>query len=178
MSDLPAAQSVSTDAPRALRGGLPRFAAALLVSAAIGACAPTIDNHGSLPDKDQVALIKQGQTTQDEVRRRLGSPSATSAFDDKTWFYISSKKSTYAFFNPAVQDRQVLEVRFNTAGVVSSLKKYGLKDAKDVQVVQRKTPTRGREPTFVQSLMDLLVRGPVNRNNPTVSNPNTARPGQ
>lgn len=148
-----------------IKSSLRRLGSAVVVAAAVlaitGACSPRVDNHGNVPDKDKVAQIKPGQHTQQQVARLLGSPSTIAAFDNRTWYYISKREETLAFFKPTVRDQQVLVIRFDQSGVVRDVKKYGLKDAKDVSLVARQTPTRSREPGLLRSLYATLLRGPL-----------------
>lgn len=143
----------------AFRRGL--FATALIGALALGACTGNIDNRGNLPDKKHVASIKPGATTRGQVLRQLGSPSTVAALDRNTWYYISKREERWAFLNPTIRQQQVLEIRFNKAGVVQTMKVYGLKDAKNVKLVARETPTTRGEPGIVRSLYETITRGPV-----------------
>ncbi|MEN8196142.1 MAG: outer membrane protein assembly factor BamE [Pseudomonadota bacterium] len=148
-----------------IRSSICRLGGTLVVAAALlaitGACSPRVNNHGNVPDKDKVAQIKAGQSTQQQVARLLGSPSTIAAFDNRTWYYISKREENLAFFKPTVKDQQVLVIRFDQAGVVRNVKKYGLKDANDVKLVARQTPTRSREPGLLRALYGTLLRGPL-----------------
>jgi outer membrane protein assembly factor BamE (lipoprotein component of BamABCDE complex) len=137
------------------------LATALAGALALGACSGNIDNRGNLPDKKNVATIKAGATTRGQVLRQLGSPSTVAALDKNTWYYISKREERWAFLNPRIRQQQVLEIKFDNAGVVKSMKTYGLKDAKSVRLVARETPTTRGEPGIIRSLYETLTRGPV-----------------
>src|SRR3990172_4252584 len=103
-------------------------AAALAAAFALAACQPRIDARGNLPDPDTVAQIQPGLRTRAGVADLLGSPSVEGTFDDKTWYYISGRTETYAFFAPKVVDQQVLVVEFDDAGLVSGVERYGVEE--------------------------------------------------
>ena len=137
------------------------LATALASALALGACTGNIDNRGNLPDKKRIATIKPGATSRGQVLRQLGSPSTVAALDKNTWYYISKKEERWAFLNPTIRQQLVLEIKFNQAGIVQSMKTYGLKDAKRVRLVARETPTSRGEPGLVRSLYETFTRGPV-----------------
>jgi outer membrane protein assembly factor BamE (lipoprotein component of BamABCDE complex) len=69
--------------------------AGLLTIASLQGCSPTVDKRGNLPEPDKLAEIRPGATTRDEVSKILGTPSSTSIFDEKTWYYISRRTSRW-----------------------------------------------------------------------------------
>lgn len=131
---------------------------AAVVAAGLGACQPRIDTRGNLPDPDNVLKINPGIDGRDQVASILGTPSSIATFDDNTWYYISRRTETVAFFDPEVVDQEVLMVRFDETGIVSDMKIYGLEDGQPIQPVERTTPTLGREMTILQQLIGNLGR--------------------
>lgn len=75
---------------------------------------------GNMPSEDKVSQVKVGQT-QDEVHEILGSPSSVSSLDENEWIYMSSTLKKVAFFKPKVMSRDVLAIRFDKKGKVSSI---------------------------------------------------------
>ena len=130
------------------------FAASLasLLALALAACAPRFDARGNLPDPEQLAEIKPGTHTRQEVSEILGSPSSTAFLDNETWYYISKSTETLAFFEPTVRERQVVIVRFDDKGVVSDVKTLGLEQGRRIEPVDRVTPTAGHELTIMEQL--------------------------
>src|SRR4051812_46664964 len=61
---------------------------------ALAACSPTIQQEGNVPDPDQVVQINPGVDDKNRVTQLLGSPSSVSAFQDRTWYYISRRTET------------------------------------------------------------------------------------
>ena len=132
--------------------------AAGTVALGLGACASRIDTRGNLPDPDQIAQIKPGESNRTDVSQILGSPSTIGNFDGETWYYISNRTETIAFFDPKVEDRKIVIVRFDKGGQVSSLETRGLEAGKEIELVNRATPTAGNEFTLLQQLFGNLGR--------------------
>ena len=142
--------------PKALPVLAPLVAAVAI--AALGACSPRVDVRGNLPDSEIVDTIKVGQSTKDIVQELLGTPSTIATTDNEVWYYIGEKTETVAFFSPTVLDRKVLEIRFDENARVTQVARYGLEDGKDVSLVGRETPTRGKELGFVEQLIGNIGR--------------------
>lgn len=138
---------------RLLCGGA---AAALLLAA--GACSPNVENHGNIPDPEIVTSIRIGKTNREQVSEMLGTPSAVSTFDKESWYYIGARTSQFAFLDPEILERKVLVVRFDEKGVVQQLGTLSKEDGREVQIVERKTPTRGRELTILEQLIGNIGR--------------------
>lgn len=138
--------------------GLIGFAAVGMAALLLGACTPRIQTHGNLPDPDRLADIKPGQISRDEVEEILGSPSSIALFDKETWYYVSERTETSAFFAPEVKERKVIIVKFEPNGVVSSVDTKGLDDGRVIQPVERETPTAGTEMTLIQQMFGNIGR--------------------
>lgn len=134
------------------------FAAVLL--SIIAACAPRQDYRGVNIDEEKLNLIAVGQSTEPQVGALLGSPSTTSTFPEwgTTYYYISSETEAVAFLAPELIDQQVVAISFDKEGKVREIKRYGMKDGKQIALVQRETPTRGRELTVLEQLFGNLGR--------------------
>jgi outer membrane protein assembly factor BamE (lipoprotein component of BamABCDE complex) len=138
---------------------LPRLTLLLVTSAAaLGACSARIDQRGNLVDPDAVLAVQPGIQTKDQVAQLLGTPSTSATFDDKTWYYISKRTETTAFFPPDVTDQQVLVVKFDDADLVETVKIYGMNDAYEIEPVDRTTPTYGQRLTILQQLFGNIGR--------------------
>src|SRR5207244_6768487 len=122
------------------------------------ACSPTVDQRGNLPEPDKIAEIRPGATTRDEVTKILGTPSSTSVFSEKTWYYISRRTKQVAFFDPDVTDQQVYIVNFDDRGVVRGVDRKGLQDGRDIVPAPGATPAPGRELTFLEQVLGNIGR--------------------
>ena len=128
----------------------------VLLALTLSACEPTVANRGNILDADKVAEIKVGSSTREEVATKLGSPTQISTFDDKVWYYIGRRTEQVAFLDPAVVQQKAVEVRFDEAGVVTSVNNLDLAEAQDVDPVDRTTPTYGHDDTLIKQLIGNL----------------------
>jgi len=130
------------------------LAAAILVAG----CQERIDVRGNLPNPDLLQDIEVGYITKNEVADLLGTPSSVAPFSSDTWYYISERTKTVAFFEPEILERKVIVVKFDEKGVARELKSYGVEDARRIQMVERTTPTAGREMTILKQLFGNIGR--------------------
>ncbi|MDX9861199.1 MAG: outer membrane protein assembly factor BamE [Rhodospirillales bacterium] len=124
----------------------------------VAACSSRIATHGNLPDPERLAEVVPGQIAKGEVAEILGSPSSIAAFNEETWYYISERKETKAFLAPDVTERKVVIVRFDDKGIVSSVETLGLEDGRNVELVERSTPTAGNEMTILEQVLGNMGR--------------------
>lgn len=130
----------------------------LTLSSAITACTPIKRSHGYTPDQQVVEKVRPGVHDRSSVKRLLGAPTSVANFKDETWYYIAKKTERLAFFAEEVTDQQVVAVRFDAKGIVQEIKRYTLDDARNIQPVERKTATRGREMTVIEQMFGNLGR--------------------
>ncbi|MEE8392922.1 MAG: outer membrane protein assembly factor BamE [Rhodospirillales bacterium] len=117
-----------------------------------------IDSRGNLADPDLLAGIKAGQHTRKEVAEILGSPSSISIFDKERWYYISKLTETTAFFEPEVLERKVVVLSFDEKGVLREIKTLGLEESRQIETVERETPTSGNTVGFFDQLFGNIGR--------------------
>lgn len=125
---------------------------------ALGACTPKVAQRGAMPDIDVVASIVPNKTTKADVERMLGSPSSVNMFGQETWMYIGETTQQVAFLEREVEERSVLVIRFDEQGTVADISSHGLAESRQVEPVERKTPTVGKEITLIEQLMGNLNR--------------------
>ncbi len=139
------------------------------------ACSPTVAQRGHPPLAEMQAALTPEVKTKEDVQRVLGSPSTTSDFGAQTWYYISAERESYAFLAPETVRQEVLRIVFDEEGNIKQTSTADLKDAKDVEITDRVTPTEGHKLGFVEQVM-----GNVGRFNsgPKQTGPHTlGRPG-
>ena len=107
---------------------------------------------------DLLAQVTPGVTGRADVQALFGSPSATGTFEDREWFYISGVTRQRPGRGPAMENQQVVLVRFNDAGIVQQVSRIGAEARREVAFVQRETPSPGNERTFLQRLFGNLGR--------------------
>jgi outer membrane protein assembly factor BamE (lipoprotein component of BamABCDE complex) len=131
----------------------------------LSACAPIQSYSGFQTIESDPKDVKVGTDTKSTVRGRLGSPSATSTFDNNTWFYMNQLKSRVAFQRPTIVQRNVIAISFDKESeVVKSVDSFTLKDGKVIAYNGRETPTRGRELTILEQILGNVGRGSVLNN--------------
>jgi outer membrane protein assembly factor BamE (lipoprotein component of BamABCDE complex) len=142
-----------------------RIAFAVLASGLVLGCTPVVNQRGYLPDPIGEAAIKVGTDTKTTVQDRLGDPSTQATFGGDVWYYISSVEQQIAFFDPRVETRSIMAVRFDKDGKVRDIHHYGLKDGHVVAFETRETPAKGRELTFLQQLFNATPGVPIGGQN-------------
>ncbi|MGE0830388.1 MAG: outer membrane protein assembly factor BamE [Hyphomonadaceae bacterium] len=141
-------------------------AAALLLAAGAGACSPVRTTHGFLADTPESTQVQVGVDTKSTVLQRLGSPSTTAAFDQTSWYYISSTQQRFAFFEPRTVEREVVVVRFDANDLVTAVDRYGVERGQVIAYNGDATPTRGRELGLLEQIFGNVGNRPpigVNR---------------
>jgi outer membrane protein assembly factor BamE (lipoprotein component of BamABCDE complex) len=152
-----------------VRTGSRRLALTLalgLLLPALAACSEEVDVRGNLPDAKTIASIKPGQSTRAQVESTLGTPSSVATFDKETWYYIGGRVKTVSFFKPELLERRVIAVRFDKSGVVHDIHQLDAADGKSVALVERETPTKGKELTVLQQLIGNIGRFGGQTSNP------------
>lgn len=134
-------------------------AAVGLTALTLASCAPVVATRGNLVPDERLAQIEPGVSTKDEVAVALGSPTTVATFDDDTWYYIGQRTQKRAFFDPKTVDRRVIEITFDDGGVVETVEEVGLDGAREVELVERETPTLGRQITFLEQMLGNFGRG-------------------
>lgn len=134
------------------------FLGASLLALSLSACESRKNTRGNFPDPERVIEIRPGEQSREEVAEILGSPSSVTPFGSDTWYYISQRIETFAFFAPKVMERQIVVVSFDKKGVVSKIDTLGLEKARAIIPVSRKTPTHGNTMTILEQLVGNLGR--------------------
>ena len=138
---------------KSVNAGLLRVAVLFAAAAVLFACEAIIDQRGNLPEGDELKQVEPGKTDKATVQRLLGSPSSVAAFDPDTWYYISEKTKSVAFFKQETLDQQVVAIHFDKDGVVKNIDHKGLQDAEAVTPNPNATPSRGREFSVIEQFL-------------------------
>ena len=112
-----------------------------------------LSNHGNIPEQQLIESIRIGSSNREQIAAMLGNPSAVATFDKENWYYVGMRTSRVAFLDPEILERKILVVRFDKQGVVQQVEHLDKQDGRDVQIVDRKTPTRGKELTILRQLL-------------------------
>ncbi len=123
---------------------------ALLV---LSACATIIRQHGYIPPQEDLQAIVVGVDTRDSVEATIGKPSTSGVLQEGGWFYIGSKVRHFGALKPKEVERQVLAIRFDEAGTVQNVERFGLERGQVVVLSRRVTETTVRDVTFIRQLI-------------------------
>ena len=126
--------------------------AATITLAAAG-CAPRSANRGNIPAPSQLGKLQVGKHSKEYVRTLLGTPSTVGTFDKEVWYYIGRRTEKWAFFKESIIQQQVVAVYFDPTGKVEHIQKYDENDSREVNLVDGKTPTSGRELGILEQIM-------------------------
>ena len=133
-----------------MRRTVPLALAAVLLGAA---CEPYGDIRGFAPAPGTVDKLEVGTQSREDVVRLVGSPSSVATFNPNVWYYITEKQENWGPLKAWISEQNVIQVSFNDQGRVSSIKYYDLKDAQNVTMVSRITPTSGKELTVLEQIL-------------------------
>lgn len=156
MADADTTSATSVHAHQTRRSG--RWIALLAVASMLAACSPTVASHGHRLDEEAVAQIRPGLTSREEVVRLLGSPSSFSTFDDSAWYYVSQRTERKSFYQEEVVEQQVVTISFDRQGTVAGVTRNDLTDAREIEVVERATPTAGNELSILEQFVGNVGR--------------------
>jgi len=129
-----------------------------LLAFAVSACSAQLNSHGNIPDQEIIDSIRIGKSNRAQISGMLGTPSARATFDQEAWYYVGTRTSKFAFMKKEILERKVLVIRFNKQGIVQKVERLDKQDGRELQVVDRKTPTRGKELTILEQLLGNVGR--------------------
>ncbi len=124
----------------------------------ISACTSRYATRGNLPDPDRLAEVVPGEVHARDVAEILGTPSTFSTFAGESWYYISERVEYYAFLEPEILERKVVQVRFSKDGTVEWVGQKDSQQTRNIAFVDRVTPTAGNEITFFEQIFGNLGR--------------------
>ena len=148
-----------------MRPTVPLVLAGALLAAA---CDPYGDIRGFAPAPGTVDKLEIGSQSREDVVRLVGSPSAVATFNPNVWYYISEKQELWGPSKPWISEQNVIQITFNESGRVQNIKYYDLKDAQNITMVARITPTSGKELTILEQILGNVGKfsGPRQSGNP------------
>lgn len=139
-------------------GKLASLAVATVAMLGVAACTPIVSTHGHALNPDELAQIKPGVTSREEVARLLGSPSTIGTFDQERWFYVSQRNEVMSFYKADITAQDVIRIDFDASGIVTDVNTHGLELAQDIDPDSNKTRTLGNELTLVQQFLGNIGR--------------------
>jgi outer membrane protein assembly factor BamE (lipoprotein component of BamABCDE complex) len=137
-----------------MRRTVPLALAVLMLTA----CDNIADLRGFSPSPGAVDKLEVNTQSREDVQRLIGSPSAVATFNPNVWYYISEKQEYWGPSRPWISDQNVIQITFNESGRVQNIKYYDLKDAENITMVARITPTSGKELTVLEQILGNVGR--------------------
>ena len=134
----------------------------------VSACETIVDQRGFAPTPGSVEKLEVGSQSREDVVRLVGSPSAVGTFNPNVWYYITQKQENWGPSRPWIAEQDVIQITFNEQGRVANIKYYDLKDAQNITMVSRITPTSGKELTVLEQILGNVGKfsGPRQQSNP------------
>ncbi len=144
---------------------------ALAISGAslLGGCLGIKEHKGYVLDKELASTVQVGVDNKESVTKTLGRPTFTGQFDANDWYYVARDTKTVAFRSQKVLDQDVLHVRFDPAGNVASVNMTDESLVANINPVNDKTPTLGRQRSFFDELfgnIGVLNQGALGQQQP------------
>ena len=143
---------------RARPSGLTLCLASAAALALATACTANVSTHGHTLSESDLAQIRPGVTSREEVARLLGSPSTVSAFDKERWFYVSQRNEVMSFYKADITQQDVVRIDFDASGIVSDVRMHGLELAQAIEPDPNKTRTLGNELGAIQQILGNIGR--------------------
>lgn len=142
---------------RALRRKVVTLAGVAVIALQITACTPTVETRGNMLSPTKMAQIEVNQSIRSDVERIWGPPTTVSPFNPNIWYYIGEKTSQQGAFATEVEKRQIVQVTFDdSTNTVTEIAMVDPEQGRDVDIVDRRTPTAGREFTAFEQFVGNL----------------------
>lgn len=135
-----------------MRAAVVKAMVVLAAAGTLGACNSIKDHRGYIVDQPLLDSVQAGIDNRQSVERTLGRPTFESAFGRKDWYYVSSNTRQAAFTRPKINEQLVLRVSFDERGNVAAIERSGLEKVVFLDPDGGKTPTLGRERSFLEDL--------------------------
>tara|TARA_B000000532_G_scaffold196447_1_gene162594 strand:- start:6 stop:491 length:486 start_codon:yes stop_codon:yes gene_type:complete len=116
--------------------------------------------HHGVPflEKKQKKLIIDQSTTND-VREILGTPSTRSKFDNDVWIYIERKQTQSKLINLGkmkIFKNDVLVLEIDNYGILKKKDFYNMEDMKKIKIVEKTTEANFARNSFIYDFMSSM----------------------
>ena len=120
---------------------------------------PVVKHHGvPFLEKKQKQLIID-QSTSNDVRKILGTPSTRSKFDNDVWIYIERKQTQSRLRNLGrmkIFKNDVLVLEIDNYGILKKKEFYNIEDMKKIEVVEDTTEATFARNSFIYDFMSSM----------------------
>jgi len=124
----------------------------LMAGTALAGCSKSRSVRGYYFDPMLANEILPGVDNQRSVAMTLGSPTSIGAWDDHTWYYISTQLRNRPVKFAERINRRILAIHFDDKGGVDDVTNLDLSSAWEIKPNEEKTRTRGKELNLLQQL--------------------------
>ena len=116
--------------------------------------------HHGVPflEKKQKSLIINESTTND-IRKILGSPSTQSKFDNDIWIYIERKQTQSKLTNLGrmkIFKNDVLVLEIDNYGILKKKSFYNIDDMEKIKIVENTTQSGFKKNSFIYNFMSSM----------------------
>ncbi len=116
--------------------------------------------HHGVPflDKKQKQLIVD-QSTSNDVRKILGTPSTRSKFDNDVWIYIERKQTQSKLTNLGkmkIFKNDVLVLEIDNYGILKKKEFYNKEDMENIKIVEATTDGNFKRNSFIYDFMSSM----------------------
>ncbi len=116
--------------------------------------------HHGVPflEKKQKSLLINESTTND-IRKILGSPSTTSKFDNDIWIYIERKQTQSKLKNLGrmkIYKNDVLVLEIDNYGILKKKEFYNIDDMEKIKIVKDTTESSFAKNSFIYDFMSSM----------------------
>ena len=130
-----------------------RFLPVLALAAVlVSGCVPIRQHQGYILDADLVNSVQPGVDNRASVLQTLGKPTLTGQFGGGDWYYVARDTHNIAFQNPRAATQITLQISFDAAGTVSTIRRGGIQQVASIDPYGRTTPTLGKKRGFFEDL--------------------------
>lgn len=125
---------------------------------ACAACTPIQAQRGQYITDAEMSQLKPGTTAKAEVTALLGTPTTTSPFDAKQWYYIGEETKQIGVNLATPTARRILALTFDDSGTLVKQSVLGLEAAQNIPMRPGATRVIGKEPGLIQQLIGNVGR--------------------
>ena len=116
--------------------------------------------HHGVPflEKKQKQLIID-QSTNNDIRKILGTPSTRSKFDNDVWIYIERKQTQSKLSNLGrmkIYKNDILVLEINEYGVLKKKSFYNIDDMEKIKITEETTEAGFRKTSFIYDFMSSM----------------------
>ena len=118
-----------------------------------------VKHHGVPFLEKKQKQLTINQSTSNDVRKILGTPSTRSKFDNDVWIYIERKQTQSKLSNLGrmkVYKNDVLVLEIDNYGILKKKDFYDLKDMKKINIVKETTQGNITKNSFIYDFMSSM----------------------